>query len=105
MRDVIIALLPATFFGIYNFGVEALITIAITIISCVAAEAAYQKITKQDVTIGDLSAVLTGLLLALNLPHTVPWWIPVMGSVVAIIIVKQLFGGLGQYFMNPALGA
>jgi electron transport complex protein RnfD len=105
MRDVIIALLPATFFGIYNFGVEALITIAITIISCVAAEAAYQKITKQDVTIGDLSAVLTGLLLALNLPHTVPWWIPVMGSVVAIIIVKQLFGGLGQNFMNPALGA
>lgn len=105
MRDVIIALLPATIFGIYNFGIPALTTIIITIVSCIAAEAAYQKITKQDVTVGDLSAVLTGLLLALNLPHTVPWWIPVMGSVVAIIIVKQLFGGLGQNFMNPALGA
>lgn len=105
MRDVIIALLPATIFGIYNFGVPALTTILITIASCVAAEAAYQKITKQDVTVNDYSAILTGLLLALNLPHTVPWWIPVMGGIVAIIIIKQLFGGLGQNFMNPALGA
>ena len=105
MRDVIIALLPATFFGVYNFGMPALITTILCVISCVAFEALYQVIAKQSVTVNDFSAALTGLLLALNLPHTVPWWIPVIGSLVAIIIVKQLFGGLGQNFMNPALGA
>lgn len=105
MRDVVIALLPATIFGIYNFGLNALIIILLCIASSVGAEALYQKIMKQDIAVGDYSAVVTGLLLALNLPHTVPYWIPILGSFVAIIIIKQLFGGLGQNFMNPALGA
>ncbi|MCT4598232.1 MAG: RnfABCDGE type electron transport complex subunit D [Vallitalea sp.] len=105
MRDVVIALLPATIFGIYNFGTRALIIVMLCIISSVLAEAMFQKFTNRDITITDYSAVVTGLLLALNLPHTVPYWLPVFGSFVAIIIVKQLFGGLGQNFMNPALGA
>lgn len=105
MGQVIVALMPATIFGIYNFGMKALITILITIISCIIFEAGYQKIIKTKVTIKDLSAVLTGLLLALNLPPEVPFWLPIIGSFFAIIVVKQIFGGLGQNFMNPALGA
>lgn len=105
MRDVVIALVPATLFGIYNFGFRALLITILCISSSVAVEALYQKLTKQKITIGDYSAVITGLLLALNLPHTVPYFIPILGSAFAIIIVKQLFGGLGQNFMNPALGA
>ena len=105
MGQVIVALLPATFFGISNFGISALVTILITVISAVIFEALYQKILGVKVTISDLSAVLTGLLLALNLPPEVPFWIPVIGSFFAIVVVKQLFGGLGQNFMNPALGA
>lgn len=105
MLDVIIALLPATIFGIYIFGVPAAITIAITVVTCVVAEYAYQKLMKQPVSTGDFSAVLTGLLLALNLPAEVPFWLPILGGVFAIIVVKQVFGGLGQNFMNPALGA
>lgn len=105
MGQVIVALLPATIFGVYNFGIDALITILITILSCVVLEAGYQKLLGLKVTIKDLSAVLTGLLLALNLPPEVPFWLPIIGSFFAIIVVKQLFGGLGQNFMNPALGA
>ena len=105
MGQVIVALMPATFFGVYNFGVRALITIFITVISCVIFEAGYQKLLGLKVTVKDLSAALTGLLLALNLPPEVPFWLPVLGSFFAIIVVKQLFGGLGQNFMNPALGA
>lgn len=105
MGQVIVALMPAAIFGIYNFGVKALATILITIISCVVFEAGYQKLAGIKITIKDLSAVLTGLLLALNLPPEVPFWIPVLGSFFAIVVVKQLFGGLGQNFMNPALGA
>lgn len=105
MGQVIVVLMPATIFGIYNFGISALITILITIISCVVFEAGYQKLLGLKVTVKDLSAVLTGLLLALNLPPEVPFWLPVLGSFFAIIVVKQLFGGLGQNFMNPALGA
>lgn len=105
MGQVIVALMPATIFGIYNFGIKAFATILITIVSCVVFEAGYQKMMKIPVTVKDLSAVLTGLLLALNLPPEVPFWIPVIGSFFAIIVVKQLFGGLGQNFMNPALGA
>ncbi len=105
MGKVIVALMPATIFGIYNFGIDALITIMITVISCVIFEAGYQKLFGLKVTVKDLSAVLTGLLLALNLPPEVPFWLPVIGSFFAIIVVKQLFGGLGQNFMNPALGA
>lgn len=105
MRDVVIALMPAALFGIYNFGLKALIVLILCIGSAVVCEALYQKLTKRKVTVNDFSAVITGLLLGLNLPHTVPWWIPIIGSVFAIIIVKQLFGGLGQNFMNPALAS
>lgn len=110
MLYVIIALLPAALFGIYNFGYSklgfnAVILIIVTIISCVIAEWVFNKITKRKQTIQDLSAVVTGLLLALNLPPTLPWWMAVIGGVFAIVVVKGLFGGLGQNFMNPALGA
>ncbi|HJA31435.1 MAG: Na+-transporting NADH:ubiquinone oxidoreductase subunit D [Clostridiales bacterium] len=103
MLTVIIALLPTTLFGIYNFGVKAALLVAISIASAVLTEFLFEKICKKKVTVGDLSAVVTGLLLALNLPVSVPWWIPVVGSVFAILVVKMLFGGLGQNFMNPAL--
>ena len=105
MRDVAIALIPASLFGIYNFGLNALLIIAVCIASCVLTEYIYERLMKLPVTTGDWSAVVTGLLLALNLPSTVPVWIPIIGSVFAIIVVKQIFGGLGQNFMNPALGA
>ena len=105
MLLVIIALLPATGFGIYNFGIRALIIVAISIATCVLTELIYEKLMKLPVTVMDLSAVVTGLLLALNLPVSVPFWIPVIGGVFAILIVKMLFGGIGQNFMNPALGA
>ncbi len=105
MFDVILALIPATVFGIYYFGWYSLAVIAVCILSAVAAEAIYQKCMHKSVTIGDFSAVLTGLLLALNLPPEFPLWMAAIGSVFAIIVVKQLFGGLGQNFMNPALAA
>ena len=105
MLDVIIALLPTTLFGIYNFGYRALILILVTIASCVASEWIFNKIVHKKQTINDLSAVVTGLLLALNLPATLPWWEAVLGGVFAIVVVKCMFGGLGQNFMNPALGA
>lgn len=105
MFMVIVALLPATGFGIYNFGIRAALIVAVCIATCVISEFVYEKIMKLPVTIGDLSAVVTGLLLALNLPSSIPWWIAAIGSVFAIIIVKMLFGGIGQNFMNPALGA
>lgn len=105
MLYVIIALLPTSFFGIYNFGIRALLLIVITIASCVASEWVFNKIVKKKNTVDDLSAVVTGLLLALNLPAGLPWWEAVLGGVFAIIIVKCMFGGLGQNFMNPALGA
>lgn len=113
MRDVIIALLPATIFGIYNYstlfgikyGIHSAFLILITVISCVASEYIYTTITDQKITIFDLSSVVTGMILALNLPCTFPYWMAALGGAFAIIIVKQLFGGLGQNFMNPALGA
>lgn len=105
MLYVIIALLPASIFGVYNFGLRALLLIAVCIASCVASEWIFEKIVHKKSTITDFSAVLTGLLLALNLPHTLPIWQAVLGSIFAIVIVKMLFGGLGQNFMNPALAA
>ena len=105
MLYVIIALLPTTIFGIYTFGFSALLVVLITTASAVLTEYVYQKLMHQKVTISDCSAALTGLLLALNLPSTAPWWMCVLGSVFAILIVKQIFGGLGQNFMNPALAA
>ncbi len=105
MLYVIIALLPATVFGIYNFGISALILVAAAIISAVVSEYIFNIITHRKQTISDLSAVVTGLLLALNVPSSLPVWMIVLGSAFAIIMVKMLFGGLGQNFMNPALGA
>ena len=103
MRDVLIALLPACAFGVYVYGLKAFFTIAEAVIAAVLAEYLYQKVSGKTVTIFDLSAVITGILLAFNLPPGVPFWIPVIGSVFAIVAVKQLFGGLGQNFVNPAL--
>ena len=105
MLAVIMALLPATGFGIYNFGWKVAILIAVTIASCVLTELLFELIMKKKITVGDYSAVVTGLLLALNLPPNAPWWIGLIGGIFAILVVKMLFGGLGQNFMNPALGA
>ncbi len=105
MLAVVIALLPAAGFGIYNFGLDALILILVTVLSTVLTEYIFEKILGKKSTIGDYSAVVTGLLLALNLPSSAPWWIGVIGGIFAILVVKMLFGGLGQNFMNPALGA
>lgn len=105
MLDVIIALSPAMIFGFVYFGWRALLITAISVASCVAAEFVYEKLMKLPVTIGDLSAVVTGLILALSLYSTSPWWIPIIGGVFAILVVKMLFGGIGQNFMNPALTA
>lgn len=105
MLMVVIALLPATAFGVYNFGLPALIMMVSTTAAAVLTEYIYEKLMYKKVTIGDFSAVVTGMLLGLNMPPTAPWWMGALGSVFAILIVKQLFGGLGQNFMNPALGA
>ena len=105
MLMVVIALLPTTIFGIYNFGPRALLLILLSVATCVLTEYVYEKLMKKPVTVKDFSAVVTGLLLALNLPASVSWFVPVIGGIFAILIVKQLFGGLGQNFMNPALAA
>ena len=104
MRDVLIALTPASIFGIVNFGLDALLRIVIGIVTCVACEALYQYFMHKKVTVTDLSAAVTGLLIALNIPSTLNVGFEIVGCVFAIIVVKQLFGGLGQNFMNPALG-
>ncbi len=103
MLDVIIALVPAAIAGMYYFGISSALVMALAVGSAVGTEAAIQKITKQKVTINDLSAVITGLLLGMNLPPSVPWWMPIIGSFVAISIGKQVFGGIGNNFINPAL--
>ncbi|MDD3217928.1 MAG: RnfABCDGE type electron transport complex subunit D [Lachnospiraceae bacterium] len=103
MMAVCIALLPTTIFGIYNFGLNALMLVCVSVATCVLTEMIYEHFMHKKITVGDFSAVVTGLLLALNLPGNAPWWIAVIGSIFAILVVKQLFGGLGQNFMNPAL--
>lgn len=105
MLYVILALLPASIFGVYNFGYKALVLILVTVAACVVSEVGYELVVHKKSTIKDLSAVVTGLLLALNLPATLPWWEAAIGGFFAIVVVKMLFGGLGQNFMNPALGA
>lgn len=105
MWCVVIALMPASIFGIFNFGFKAVILIIACVATCMLTEFIWQKAMKLPITVNDGSAALTGLLLALNLSSTFPVWMAVLGSVFAIIVVKQLFGGLGQNFMNPALGA
>ena len=106
MLMVVIALLPATFFGIYNFRHEnAWLLVLVTTASAVLTEYIYEHAMHKPITIKDCSALVTGLLLALNLPPTLPLWMGALGSIFAILVVKQLFGGLGQNFMNPALAA
>lgn len=105
MMWVTIALLPASAFGVWNFGLSALIMLISTTAASVLTEYIYEKLMQKKITIGDWSAVVTGLLLGLNMPASAPWWMGVIGGIFAILIVKQLFGGLGQNFMNPALGA
>ena len=105
MTDVIIAMLPTAIASVWFFGGSALTLMLVAVISAVAAEYFYQKHTKQRVTVSDMSAVVTGMLLAFNLPASAPWWIAMVGSMIAIILVKQIFGGIGNNFINPALVA
>ena len=105
MKMVIVALMPATVAGVCFFGWKALLLVCLSVATCVATEGIYETLMHKPLTIRDGSAVITGLLLGLNLPASAPWWIPVIGGVFAILIVKQLFGGLGQNIMNPALAA
>jgi electron transport complex protein RnfD len=103
MLDVIIALIPTVAAGVYLFGLRTAWVLAVAVISAVVCEAAWQKVAKKQVLVKDLSAVVTGLILGLNLPADAPLWLPAIGSVIAVLLAKQLFGGLGQNFLNPAL--
>ena len=105
MLDVIIAMLPTALAAVWFFGASALSLILVAVVFAVLSEAAYERLTHQASTISDLSAVVTGMLLAFNLPANAPWWMAAIGSVLAIVLVKQMFGGLGQNFVNPALAA
>ena len=103
MYDVLIAMLPAAAFGVFQFGFHALLVIIITMAACALSEYVYEYALVKPITIMDGSALVTGMILALNMPANIPLWIPVLGGVFAIVVVKQLYGGLGQNFMNPAL--
>lgn len=105
MRDVAIALMPACVFGIYQFGFSAFLVLLVSVTTCVLSEYLFDKFMKKPYRPYECSALVTGMLLGMNLPSTVPLWIPIIGGVFAIIIVKQIYGGLGQNFMNPALAA
>ena len=105
MLMVTIALLPASIFGVINFGMDALLMLVVTTATAVLSEYVYEKLMHRKDTIKDFSAVVTGLLIGLNMPATAPLWMGALGSIFGIVIVKQLFGGLGQNFMNPALAA
>lgn len=105
MLDVIIALLPVTIAGIFIFGLRALLVIAVSVLSAIVSEYIACKILKRTTTVTDLSACVTGLLIGLNMPVSVPLWMVALGSAIAIVVVKQIFGGLGQNFANPAITA
>ena len=105
MRDVCIALLPAAVAGVLFFGYRSAIILALSVAAAVLSEWLYCKAAHCRNTIGDFSAVVTGMLLAMNLPSTVPYWMPVIGSIIAILLCKMIFGGIGQNFINPALAA
>ncbi len=105
MQEVCLALVPAGIASVILFGWNALMLICISVATCVLSEFVWEKATKKEVTIGDWSAVVTGLLLAYNLPANAPWWLPLIGGILAIVLVKQFFGGIGSNFMNPALTA
>ena len=103
MVDMLVSLTPALGMAVFFFGARALTLTAVSVLSCMFFEALYRLLTRQTITVGDLSACVTGLLLALSLPASAPYWVPVMGAAFAIIVVKQFYGGLGKNFMNPAL--
>lgn len=105
MLDVIIALIPAMGVAVWQFGLKALLLIVVSVVSCVFFEWGYRKLMKKDNSIGDLSACVTGVLIAMVIPASAPWWMPIVGAAFAMIVVKQLFGGLGKNFLNPALAA
>ncbi|MCR5007277.1 MAG: RnfABCDGE type electron transport complex subunit D [Oribacterium sp.] len=105
MRDVVIAMIPTTLYGIIQWGFNAALVVILTVAFAVLSEYAYEKFMKMTITIGDWSAAVTGLILALNCPPDIPVWIPCVGAVFAIIVIKMLYGGLGKNWMNPALGA
>ncbi len=103
MYDVLIAMLPAAAFGVYQFGIQALLVIVVTMAACALSEYVYERAMGLPITVADGSALVTGMILALNMPAGIPLWIPALGGIFAIVVVKQLYGGLGQNFMNPAL--
>lgn len=105
MSDVILAMIPLVVWGAYIFGLRVLTVTAVSIVSCVLFEALFNLILKKKIPVGDLSAVVSGMLLAFNLPATIPLWIPVIGALFAMVVVKGLFGGIGKNFMNPVLAA
>ena len=105
MLDVILALVPALVMSAIYFGSRALVLTAVTVASCVLSEFVCRKVMKRDNTLGDLSAVVTGIILAFNLPATLPLWMAAIGGIIAIVVVKQMFGGIGQNFVNPAMTA
>ncbi|MDR2650287.1 MAG: RnfABCDGE type electron transport complex subunit D [Clostridiales bacterium] len=105
MRDVLLALSPAAIMAVYFFGIRALCIIILSVGACIGFEYLFELLTHRPITITDCSAAVTGALLAFNLPASSPFWIPVVGAFFAVVITKQLFGGLGQNFMNPALAA
>ena len=105
MYDVAIAMLPATIWGVMQFGIYSLNVVVATVLSCVLSEYLFETLMHKPVTISDGSALVTGMILGLNMPPAIPLWMPILGGVFAIIVVKQLYGGLGQNWMNPALAA
>ncbi len=105
MKAVCLALLPSAIFGVINFGLSALVILCASVAAAVVSEYCFEKITKRPITTNDFSAVVTGLLIGMNMPPEIAIWIPILGSVFGIVVVKMLYGGLGQNFMNPALGA
>ncbi len=105
MLDVIIALIPALVMSVVYFGLRALVLTAVCVVSCVLSELVSRKVMKRSNTLGDLSAIVTGIILAFNLPANLPFWMAAIGGIVAIVVVKQMFGGIGQNFVNPAMTA
>ena len=105
MLDVIIALMPAVVMSVVYYGTRALVLTAVCVLSSVLLEYISRKVMKRANTIGDLSAAVTGIILAMNLPATLPLWMAVIGCIIAIVVVKQMFGGIGQNFVNPAMTA
>ena len=103
MQRVCLALCPTLIASVIIFGINALILVAVTVAACVFFEWAYCKLMHRENPTGDFSAVVTGMLLAFNLPATLPWWMAIVGAFIAIVVVKQLFGGLGYNFANPAI--